>query len=922
MDDDYILAKQQIIKAMNENNLILFVGAGISVNSGLPSWKELISSLRAELQLNEEESTAKDYLRIAQYYYDTFGQNQYINKIEDIFSNGEMSTPNELHNLIEKVSPKHIITTNYDNLLEQQFNKGILKYDVVAEDKDIPYTNSEHYLIKMHGDLKKKNWVLKEDDYLDYQLNFPMLSTLIKSLIMNHSLLFVGYSLEDSTFNSIFRLIQNSFSYDAKVAYFYTTSKPSQIIRDYYRKKGIYIISNEDSCLGEDAKKLNEDSRYYLTKQFFNDILQDKIENINNDNKLWEQLSFLDKLNFIDVKDLYRYSRLTGRAYQKNDEYLWLNDSEGNFKIENDSLISFVKKKTLLSQFFNVEFGDKRDINTNDFLKEAYALYKDKKYVLAKVKFRELANLAYQRKDYFSYLICEFNFNHIHDYFDQINYEEDSQSDEKFQPPIVTTKLDKMTQDLFDSVTGNDKKLIEYFKDNILNMHFLYRKLEDINDLFDKIRDENQTYKNGGISYNNDLFNADFTIRNLQQFLNSNCICVDQYKIYKSIINRYLEILLLSYDNAYSKSDTPQLFGGPTSSTLKEIDLDDIKIILPNIDKKKIEFYLKNYSLSKIKVSEEAKTFIFERFQELSALNFSRLSDNLNEYKRILSLLSIIDLQKLDRLILVLKDIDFNYTVSSEVKSLLKTIIESSQLLSSQNKIELKNIIISQIIKIEESNDSLYYPLFPLYKELLDLCSIEKRTTISFEKLSIQLLKIKGNQLDSNSIFEFQPFLIYFFKYLEQDCQNEIIEIFSNITPEDDILKIYNDVIELMYGEIFDFPDLREVIYNILIEKVNNKNANKSVEIFPDPWKKSLSHLYDLDNKGYFQDKDILSELQVDISGVFPEIDWVWLHNYSDEIIEKLLEKRTIENTKKFFAKTEQEQLILDKYLKKYLSSK
>ncbi|AEF25908.1 SIR2 family protein [Streptococcus parauberis] len=156
MDDDYILAKQQIIKAMNENNLILFVGAGISVNSGLPSWKELISSLRAELQLNEEESTAKDYLRIAQYYYDTFGQNQYINKIEDIFSNGEMSTPNELHYLIEKVSPKHIITTNYDKLLEQQFNKGILKYDVVAEDKDIPYTNSEHYLIKMHGDLKKK----------------------------------------------------------------------------------------------------------------------------------------------------------------------------------------------------------------------------------------------------------------------------------------------------------------------------------------------------------------------------------------------------------------------------------------------------------------------------------------------------------------------------------------------------------------------------------------------------------------------------------------------------------------------------------------------------------------------------------------------------------------------------------------------
>lgn len=89
----------------------------------------------------------------------------------------------------------------------------------------------------MHGDFTKKNIVLKEDDYLDYHLNFPMISTLIQSLIMNHTLLFVGYSLSDSTFNSIFRLIQNTFERDAKIAYFYTPEEPSQIVRDYYKKK-------------------------------------------------------------------------------------------------------------------------------------------------------------------------------------------------------------------------------------------------------------------------------------------------------------------------------------------------------------------------------------------------------------------------------------------------------------------------------------------------------------------------------------------------------------------------------------------------------------------------------------------------------------------------------------------------------------
>lgn len=240
MEENYNLSITQLKNSIKENSLVLFVGAGISANSNLPTWGELIQSLKKELNLPEERTDSP--LRIAQYYYDTFGKNQYTKKIEEIFFKKGLSKPNELHKLIEKIAPKHIITTNYDSLLESQFESGLLKYNVVAEDKDIPYTSSERYLIKMHGDFSKKNIVLKEDDYSDYHLNFPMISTLIQSLIMNHTLLFVGYSLSDSTFNSIFRMIQNTFKLDAKNAYFYTPEEPSMIIREYYKKQGIFII--------------------------------------------------------------------------------------------------------------------------------------------------------------------------------------------------------------------------------------------------------------------------------------------------------------------------------------------------------------------------------------------------------------------------------------------------------------------------------------------------------------------------------------------------------------------------------------------------------------------------------------------------------------------------------------------------------
>lgn len=83
----------------------------------------------------------------------------------------------------------------------------------------------------MHGDLQEQNIVLKEDDYSDYNENYYMIAALIKALIMNHTLLFIGYSLNDSTFNSIFRIIQNFYGEDAKKSYFYDANIQSK--RDY-----------------------------------------------------------------------------------------------------------------------------------------------------------------------------------------------------------------------------------------------------------------------------------------------------------------------------------------------------------------------------------------------------------------------------------------------------------------------------------------------------------------------------------------------------------------------------------------------------------------------------------------------------------------------------------------------------------------
>lgn len=901
MKENYSLSVSQIKKSINENSLILFVGAGISANSNLPTWGELIRSFKIELNLENDRSD--DYLRIAQYYYDTFGKNQYTKKIEEVFSSKGISKPNELHKLIEKIAPKHIITTNYDSLLESQFESGLLKYSVVAEDKDIPYTSSERYLIKMHGDFSKKNIVLKEDDYLDYALNFPMISTLIQSLIMNNTLLFVGYSLGDSTFNSIFRLIQNTFKLDAKFAYFYTPEAPSMIIRDYYKKQGIIIVSNERKS--DDVEKQN--SLFLRTKDFLEELSENKSRAVTNVEDLWNQLAFFNRLSFIDSRDFSRYSALKKQASNWNDGYRWYGNDKSRFEVKgHEELRDMVKKKSLLNHFLDIDFEEPRDFTANEFLIEAFELYEEKQYSLAKAKFRELANTAFRQKDYFNFLVCEFNFQRIPiNFFEEVtNYAE----------PLYDGELNELTEQIINSVIGDEKKIIEFFRDSILNFNFLYRKLEIINELFDKIREEHEIYRRGGCSFNNRLYNAEFEVKNLYNFIKLNCLCVEHYKIYKSIVNRYLEILLLSYDNSYVNHEKNISDG--TASLIRELDLYDVQLILPSIDFKVLNLYFRNYSFSKIKVTEKAKEFLFNRITYLQEKVKSDVDVNLHYLRNLLNFLPLVDDIDVSRIINILdsQTLYFNLDLDKEIKRLIKIVLENESAIGNDLlKSKIVGIVNKHLNIILENNFSLYHSAYPFYSQLLIYCSTEEETArVVLEKLNIDILKIKYQNNDVKNIMEYSDLLRHLFKNLEESTKQDVLEILNAYEDSEKI--IYYKVIELMLSKVYAFPKLQNKVYRYLIKRVN-ESYEEGVETFSDLRKQSVADLYNLSREGYFSEFDILKDIKENIRGVYPEVDWTWYGDRSDKVIHRLLEHRTPNNIKTHVSKNEEDNKLIDDYI-------
>ena len=170
---NWIKAVNEIKKAQENNRLVVFVGAGVSKNSNMPSWGELVAQIaekigyKAEipsylkslgydtnLETIENWFTQDEYLRIPEYFYQidkSTDHRDYYQLIKEALSSSCSSNPidSEIFNML----PHHIITTNYDSLLEKAANPLSQLYTVVSEDKELLSKPSDRYIIKMHGDI-------------------------------------------------------------------------------------------------------------------------------------------------------------------------------------------------------------------------------------------------------------------------------------------------------------------------------------------------------------------------------------------------------------------------------------------------------------------------------------------------------------------------------------------------------------------------------------------------------------------------------------------------------------------------------------------------------------------------------------------------------------------------------------------------
>lgn len=287
---------------------ILFIGSGVSVPAGLPSWWVLVSWLRdytSALGGNVEAANAfldeNDVVKAATALTTELEKQGKL--LTDFFNDYEKCSifrtaePQEIHTLISQLPTSSIITPNYDLLLEKAYDMAGCPLQVVHKDEteslnSIKRSRLTCYLYKYHGCITKpENIVL---DYKQYRSEIHGLSSdseCLKNLIQTKTFVFIGSGLEDPDFNHV-RDYLIQINQPSSIE-FWAFMRNCEAKVDFYRQNfGIKLISysGEDNDHSDLLNKLEK----LLVK--ISTVDSRKIEDIESANPLAENVERYDGL--------------------------------------------------------------------------------------------------------------------------------------------------------------------------------------------------------------------------------------------------------------------------------------------------------------------------------------------------------------------------------------------------------------------------------------------------------------------------------------------------------------------------------------------------------------------------------------------------------------------------------------------------
>ena len=211
---------KQVIELIRKGDVILFIGSGFSIKAGAPSGSDLCDMLYNALPANiqNERSLKTEYTlqKLSETYATHFGREALIDLLKKAFDFESKDTFDQVQ-LACIPQFKHIITTNYDSLIEDAYSENC---NLVVTNSDLSKIDSRKPTIyKIHGDFSHpQNIVITKNDYnrLYSQQQENLIWDSIRVEFSRHNVLFIGYSISDQNIQILVEYVKKQMGDSAK----------------------------------------------------------------------------------------------------------------------------------------------------------------------------------------------------------------------------------------------------------------------------------------------------------------------------------------------------------------------------------------------------------------------------------------------------------------------------------------------------------------------------------------------------------------------------------------------------------------------------------------------------------------------------------------------------------------------------------
>ncbi|MCR4029818.1 MULTISPECIES: SIR2 family NAD-dependent protein deacylase [Flavobacterium] len=242
---------EEFEKCLAERTVVPFVGAGLSVEGGFPSWRAHLQQQGRTAGIDAEDIT--NLLDNGQYEEVIIeierlrNRETFIQEIKDAFSKNGNITDTTLR--LSELFTDTIITTNYDHLIEQAFDTGTkdnIQLIDIPNMLDVPDQNKTT-IIKLHGDINTPSrCILGKNQYDDAYGNGDLdLTKPIPKLLSFHyttsSLLFLGCSLNQDRTMQVFQAVKDKIGDVDRLPHFSLESMPEN--EDELAQRNSYLLS-------------------------------------------------------------------------------------------------------------------------------------------------------------------------------------------------------------------------------------------------------------------------------------------------------------------------------------------------------------------------------------------------------------------------------------------------------------------------------------------------------------------------------------------------------------------------------------------------------------------------------------------------------------------------------------------------------